>query len=515
MSHWFLFVRRFAIFCHRWMGVVFCLLFTWWFVSGIFMMYWDFPALCDADRLSHAQLLDASRIRVSPQQAYRALGLDFPPDQVHLAMFDGRPAYWFGAIPDQVIVYADDGRVQDGYPPELNLRTAAAWTGHSDQTQPANRPKVEEIREPDQWTVAERLRDLRPLFKYSWPDGQQVYVAQSSGQVMQYTTRASRLGAYLGPIPHWLVFTPLRKNGELWSRIVIWLSAIGTLMAISGLVVGVLVYSPSRRYRYQGKPAGIPYSGTKRLHVIFGLFFGIVAFTWAFSGMLSMEPFPALASGRPAQHTEDRISQSLRGQSIELGPFSERLPAMAMAAAPPNLKVKELELVSFVGDPAYIGRAAIDREAGDQVGSWVVPVRGVPAAVFDHNRIVETIRKAVEPATLAEVRTVAEYESYYVDRKGELPLPVLFVGIAGKKNGDGGAGYYVDPRTARIVARRNPGGWFSRWLYHGLHSLDFPWLYNHRPAWDIVVLLLLAGGTMLSVTSAIIGWKLLQRKIAA
>jgi hypothetical protein len=188
---------------------------------------------------------------------------------------------------------------------------------------------------------------------------------------------------------------------------------------------------------------------------------------------------------------------------------------MAMAAAPPNLKVKELELVSFVGDPAYIGRAAIDREAGDQVGSWVVPVRGVPAAVFDHNRIVETIRKAVEPATLAEVRTVAEYESYYVDRKGELPLPVLFVGIAGKKNGDGGAGYYVDPRTARIVARRNPGGWFSRWLYHGLHSLDFPWLYNHRPAWDIVVLLLLAGGTMLSVTSAIIGWKLLQRKIAA
>ena len=252
MNHPFLFLRRFAIFCHRWMGVVFCLPFTWWFVSGIFMMYWDFPAVRDADRLSHAQLLDASRIRVSPQQAYQALGFDFPSGQVHLAMFDGRPAYWFGAIPDQVIVYADDGTVQIGYPPELNLRTAAAWMRHSNKNQPANRAKVEEIREPDQWTVTGALRDLRPLFKYSWPDGQQVYVAR--GQVMQYTTRASRLGAYLGPIPHWLVFTPLRKNGELWTRIVIWLSAIGTLMAISGLVVGTLVYSPSRRYRYQGKP---------------------------------------------------------------------------------------------------------------------------------------------------------------------------------------------------------------------------------------------------------------------
>jgi len=66
-------LRKFAIFCHRWMGVAFCLLFTWWFVSGVFMMYCDFPTVRDADRLSHAQLLDASRIRVTPEQAYKSL----------------------------------------------------------------------------------------------------------------------------------------------------------------------------------------------------------------------------------------------------------------------------------------------------------------------------------------------------------------------------------------------------------------------------------------------------------
>ena len=506
-------MRKFAIFCHRWMGVAFCLLFTWWFVSAVFMMYWDFPAVRGADRLRHAQLLDASRIRVSPEQAYKVLGFDFPPDQVRLAMFDGRPAYWFGAIPDQVIVYADDGTPQDGYPPELNLRTAAAWAG-----QPAQQAKLEDIREPDQWTVAGALRDLRPLVKYSWPDGQQVYVAGASGQVMQYTTRASRLGAWLGPIPHWLYFTPLRKNGELWSRIVIWLSGIGTVMAISGLIVGVLVYSPSKRYRYAGGPASIPYSGAKRLHMIFGLFFGIDAGTWAFSGMLSMEPFPKLAAGRPATEMEDRISYALRGDSVELAPFSEKLPAAALAAAPATLKVKELELVSVAGRPAYI---AFD----DRRNSWVVPVRGDPAAVFASDPIVDAIGNAVLPAALAEVRIVSRYEAYYVDRNGERPLPVLFVSVAAKgegrgRQGSGGAvseaaGFYIDPHTAQIVARRNPGGWFNRWLYHGLHSLDFPCLYNHRPAWDIVVLALLAGGTTLCITSAILAWKLVRRKIVA
>jgi len=480
------------------MGVAFCLLFTWWFVSGVFMMYCDFPGVTDADRLAHAQLLDASRIRVSPEQAYKALGVDSLPDQVRLAMFGGRPAYRFGA--EQSIVYADDGTTQKDYPPELNLRIAAAWAGAS-----AKDVTAEEIREPDQWTVGD-LRDQLPLFKYSFPDGQQVYVSPTSGQVMQYTTRASRLGGYLGPVAHWLYFTPLRKNGELWSRIVIWASGIGTLMALSGLLVGVLVYSPSKRFRYAGNPTSIPYSGTKRLHMIFGLFFGVVACTWTFSGMLSMDPFPiqtAVSVG------DARIDLALRSDSVALAPFSERLPEAALASVPSSLRVKELELLTFAGDPAYI---AFD----DARSSWVVPVHGNSGAVFERDRIVDVIRKAIQPEKLADARTVAEYDAYYLDRRGELPLPVLFVRIAQQGAAETSeTGYYIDPHTARIVGQRDPGAWFNRWLYHGLHSLNFPWLYNHRPAWDIVVLLLLAGGTTLSVTSAILAWKLLHRKIAA
>jgi len=71
-------LRKFATFCHRWMGVVFCLLFGWWFVSGIFIMYWSFPRVDDADRLARTQPLDAARVRVTPEFAAEASGANSP-----------------------------------------------------------------------------------------------------------------------------------------------------------------------------------------------------------------------------------------------------------------------------------------------------------------------------------------------------------------------------------------------------------------------------------------------------
>src|SRR6185436_13166981 len=156
---------------------------------------------------------------------------------------------------------------------------------------------VEEITEVDQWTVQDRIENVAPLWKYSWPNGDQVYVSGSYGEVVQYTTTGSRLGAYVGAIPHWLYFTPLRKHGLEWSRLVIWSSGIGTMSAILGIIIGIWMYSPSKRYRYAGTPTSIPYRGQKRWHTIFGLLFGIGAATWAFSGMLSMDPFPTRTGG--------------------------------------------------------------------------------------------------------------------------------------------------------------------------------------------------------------------------
>jgi hypothetical protein len=44
--------------------------------------------------------------------------------------------------------------------------------------------------------------------------------------------------------------------------------------------------------------------------------------------------------------------------------------------------------------------------------------------------------------------------------------------------------------------------------------MDFPWLYKHRPAWDVVVLALLAAGVSLCVTSLMLAWSVVRRKMA-
>ena len=106
---------------------------------------------------------------------------------------------------------------------------------------------------------------------------------------------------------------------------------------------------------------------------------------------------------------------------------------------------------------------------------------------------------------------LTQYDRYYLDRHHERPLPVLFV----KLNDPEHTQFYIDQRTGRVVGEHSDASSFmTRWLYHGLHSMDFPWLYNYRPAWDIVVLTLMLGGLWLCVTSVQLGWGLVVRKLS-
>ena len=75
--------------------------------------------------------------------------------------------------------------------------------------------------------------------------------------------------------------------------------------------------------------------------------------------------------------------------------------------------------------------------------------------------------------------------------------------------------FYIDPKNARLVEAYGSRSRWNRWLYHGLHSWDLPWLYRNRPAWDIFVLVLLLGGVSLCITSVILAFQLLRRKFSS
>ena len=98
-----------------------------------------------------------------------------------------------------------------------------------------------------------------------------------------------------------------------------------------------------------------------------------------------------------------------------------------------------------------------------------------------------------------------------MDRRKVLPLPVLCLRLADAIQ----SRVYIDFRTGRIVESYGTRARVARWLYHGLHSLDVPWLYAHRPLWDVIVIALMLGGATLAVTSLPLAFRTIRRALRA
>jgi hypothetical protein len=118
------------------------------------------------------------------------------------------------------------------------------------------------------------------------------------------------------------------------------------------------------------------------------------------------------------------------------------------------------------------------------------------------------IAKAAMPGVpMQDAAWLQEYDGHYYDPRGSRPLPVLRVRYADEH----ATWLYLDPEPGGIVQRSTSVSRLRRWLYQGLHSLDFPFLYFHRPLWDIAVIVLSIGGTVLSFTTMLPAWRRLKR----
>ena len=135
--------------------------------------------------------------------------------------------------------------------------------------------------------------------------------------------------------------------------------------------------------------------------------------------------------------------------------------------------------------------------------SWILV-----AEAFDASGILERITAANAGAPIGESGALSSYGAYYYDRRRMAPLPVLRIRFADPDR----TWVYVDPRLSEVVARFTRRERLQRWLYHGLHSLDFPfWSYSR--AWDVGMIALLAGGAALSAIGAIIGFRRVRRAV--
>lgn len=490
-----------VILLHRYLGIVFCLFFATWFASGFVMLFARMPELTDADRLAHLRPIEPATLKVTPAHAFARTNLRRAPERITISMVGQRPAYHFlPASGTWVTVFADDGSLLHGVDENSSVRIAAEF----DQRPGERFVWMEELKDVDQWTLYPEppSRPYLPFQRVKAGDGKgtQYYVSEATGSVFMRTTNRSRLLAWCGAIPHWWYIRALRANTPLWRAVMILVSAWGIVMSAAGILTGILRFSPSRRYRFPGpRYSFIPYAGWKRWHNILGGFFGVFVFTWILSGLFTVNP----GYWSPGPDPTSEQARAFAGASLDPAAFSLE-PAQGIALPASCIRPVELELIIFQGRPFYLAKNAQSQEQ-------LLPAGGPSAkciSTLPTHDLVEAAQRVVGGAPAVDSTLLNQFDTYYyTDLTFQRPLPILRVRFADAHQ----TWLYVNPRTGLIEAIYADRTRLGRWLYEGLHDFDYPMLYRHRLAWYVIVIILVAGGLVLSLTGVTLGVRFMQR----
>lgn len=505
--------RKLLILSHRYLGIALCLLVMMWFATGIVMMYaGGMPRLTPELRLERLAALEVPQVQLTPSEAVKSASLPYPPGRVSLLTVMGRPAYRMTGM-RTITVFADNGEVLEEVGP-AQARTIASRFINLPEDRVHH---VETLSETDQWTLGQGRLLPAHKFRADDGDGTELYVSSQTGDVTQLTTRRSRMLAWMGTIPHWLYFGALRANQPLWYRIMVWTSTLACILTILGLALGITQFRRTKPLRLA---AAIPYAGWMRWHYVTGVVFGISTLTFAFSGLLSMEPYEwTNATGLEVER------DVFTGGPVELARFGP-MDAAAWGRLLGDRTLKEVELTRIQDAPYYVVRhTSAAQEAVDQRRERLHQPYGVTGRNEPDRLLVtaDTLEARREPfsvdslmarltAALPDERIIdhallTEYDSYYYSRGRQTPLPVLRVRFDDPLQ----TWVYIDPEMSQVLAQIHRWNRVERWLYSGLHNLDFAFLYDRRPLWDIGMIALCLGGLASSGIGLVMGVRRVRR----
>lgn len=479
-------VKRWIYLIHRWTGIVLCVLFAIWFVSGVVMMYVPFPSFRAEERVAMAPPIRWDMVRVGPDTVLDRLDAKAFPEEMRLGMTGGEPVYRVTLGKARWAVSAQTGEEIAGIDASHARRIAETFAG-----KPA--ASVETV-DHDQWVVTKAYARNAPFWKVRLDDGAgtDIYVTQSTGEIVQNTDRTERFWNWLGAVPHWIYFEALRVYQEPWRQVVIWASGIGILGSILGVWIGILRVRLKKRY---ASGSVSPYRTWMKWHHVTGLLGGLFIVTWVFSGWLSMSPFGGFRGGDAFGIEERYFGEGNRGF------VPTDLVQLARSAAGAH----EVRFQHIGGRPIIVSLDAAGRSH---------LLNGLTARPRRANlRSIKALaRQAVEKGRLVETHLLTKQDVYWYSagdpRRDTRLLPVLRLEFDDPDK----TWLYVDPASGLLVAQSNEGRRTYRWLFSALHSFDLPILLEYRPIRDGIMIVLSLFGLVVSISGVVVGWRYLSRR---
>jgi uncharacterized iron-regulated membrane protein len=476
--------NRWLTWFHRWAGVVLCLLFAIWFVSGAVLHFVAFPALSSHDRHAASGEINLDRVLVPPSQVLFKVP---NPVDFRLVSRAGRPAYlaqsnngaWTALSAQTGEIVSDLSRAEArGIAENFGSAVAVAVAG------PFNY---------DQWIVHQHFDPFRPFYRVRLDDAQRtdLYVSARSGEVLQRTRLAERAWNWTGAVIHWIYFTPLRQSWWAWNQVVWWVSLAALLSSATGTWLGIVRMAANRS---AGRRGMSPFRGWMRWHHVIGLFASIIVITWMLSGWLSMDHGRVFSMGHATEIQASRLS----GASIADSVKSTTIESLQKVGPATEIAFNAINGQAFL--TAYMPRGGDARITF--LGAQLTPLPSVPEAM-----LLAGVRNVWSNAR--EAPNSSGYDGLYRLAESAGGDTAGFIG------GDGSSfRAYVDKYSGRFVAVMDLSRRSYAWIYYGLHTLEFPGLIEHPMLRTTLVLSLLALGFASSTTGIVLSVKRLQREFS-
>ncbi|MDN7139083.1 PepSY domain-containing protein [Pseudomonas sp. JQ170] len=484
-------MKRYLYLWHRWLGIGLCLFMALWFFSGVVMLYVGYPKLTPREHLAHLPVLNLQGCCVDLRSALAAADPERAPSSICLSTVAGTPRYLLGYSGGaNVAVDARSGQRLGATDRDQALTSAY-------QYDPLATARYQGEVQEDLWTHSRALDADRPLQRVQLNDAQGtlLYVSGQTGEVVRDASAVERGWNLVGAWLHWLY--PLRGIGldGLWSNLVIYLSLGATLMALLGAVIGVLRWRLRKPYRSGSRS---PYRGFARWHHIGGLVFGVLAITWIFSGLMSMNPWRLFSSDAPLN------TAAYQGGVLQAEAFPVSAQQAIARFADEGFVVRELEW-RLIGGTGYL----VGHDGG---GRTRLLADGQVLGRLP-KEVVEGAAQAILPTVKMHSEQLDAYDFYYYARAeqsmlGHLDkrLPVLRVRFDDPQQ----SWLHLDLYTGELLGVMDQPRRASRWLFALLHSWDWLPLLERRPLWDVWMVVLSIGGLVISVSGIVLGWRRLR-----